>query len=29
MPVDIPFLDLGAAPPSNAYLTDEALNLPE
>ncbi|WP_453972222.1 class I SAM-dependent methyltransferase [Amorphus sp. MBR-141] len=29
MPVDIPFLDLGAAPPSNAYLTDAALNLPE
>ena len=28
-PVDMPFVDLGSAPPSNAYLTAEALSLPE
>lgn len=28
-PVETPFVDLGAAPPSNAYLTAEALFLPE
>lgn len=28
-PADLPFVDLGSAPPSNAYLTKEALNAPE
>jgi len=28
-PLTLPFIDLGAAPPSNAYLTAEALNGPE
>ena len=29
LPVQLPFLDLGASPPSNAYLTAEALRAPE
>ncbi|GAB4218085.1 MAG: methyltransferase C-terminal domain-containing protein [Rhodoferax sp.] len=28
-PLDLPFLDLGTAPPSNAYLSPAALNAPE
>src|SRR5687767_2152692 len=27
--VTLPFIDLGAAPPSNAYLTESALSAPE
>ena len=27
--VELPFVDLGSAPPSNAYLTEDALNKPE
>jgi SAM-dependent methyltransferase len=29
LPVTLPFLDLGSAPPSNAYLAPSALNAPE
>ena len=28
-PLSLPFLDLGSAPPSNAYLTTTTLNAPE
>jgi len=28
-PLDLPFLDLGSAPPSNAYLTEQTLDEPE
>lgn len=28
-PLDIPFVDLGTSPPSNSYLTEDALNGPE
>ena len=28
-PLTLPFLDLGSAPPSNSYLTEEKLNAPE
>ncbi|HSO81037.1 class I SAM-dependent methyltransferase, partial [Thiocapsa sp.] len=28
-PLTLPFVDLGSAPPSNAYLTEEALRAPE
>ena len=28
-PLDLPFIDLGSAPPSNSYLTEAALNGPE
>ena len=28
-PLQLPFLDLGSAPPSNAYLSEAALRAPE